>query len=186
MYVQGTLETEGIAFGISAHVTFWRQRIEMAMCVQERISKYGKHLPGSTSLTLTVSNYIFKWLWLLSVQHPRPADPPVDEADHAPGVANTQYTLHYSSILQSHSDYKSTIAGPSTLSVCIKAGFEQLNWMRQHLSSDENDNDGKQYYAFVMPILVLHINGVLAYDEADVHYWQQRMLFFTSQKNLHA
>eukprot|EP00731_Ephydatia_muelleri_P006801 Em0003g1049a len=39
-----------------------------------------------------------------------------------------------SSVLRSHSDYKSTIAGPSTL--CIDAGFEQLN---EAASSDEND-----------------------------------------------
>ncbi|KAL5469360.1 hypothetical protein EMCRGX_G030610 [Ephydatia muelleri] len=39
-----------------------------------------------------------------------------------------------SSVLRSHSDYKSTIAGPSKL--CIDAGFEQLN---EAASSDEND-----------------------------------------------
>ena len=60
-------------------------------------------------------------------------DPPVDEADHAPGAVDTQCT---SSVLRSHSDYESTIAGPSTL--CIDAGFEQLN---EAASSDENDND---------------------------------------------
>ncbi|KAL5489626.1 hypothetical protein EMCRGX_G018742 [Ephydatia muelleri] len=58
-------------------------------------------------------------------------DPPVDEADHAPGAVDTQCT---SSVLRSHSDYESTIAGPSTL--CIDAGFEQLN---EAASSDEND-----------------------------------------------
>ena len=60
-----------------------------------------------------------------------------------------------SSVLRSHSDYKSTIAGPSTL--CIDAGFEQLN---EAASSDENDemdpDEGNQYV--VMPILDLHIN----------------------------
>ena len=87
-----------------------------------------------------------------TVQHPRPA--PVDEADHAPGAVDTQCT---SSVLRSHSDYKSTIAGPSKL--CIDAGFEQLN---EAASSDENDemdpDEGNQYVAFVMPILDLHIN----------------------------
>ena len=62
-----------------------------------------------------------------------------------------------SSVLRSHSDYKSTIAGPSKL--CIDAGFEQLN---EAASSDENDemdpDEGNQYVAFVMPILDLHIN----------------------------
>ena len=52
--------------------------------------------------------------------------------------------------------HESTIAGPSTL--CIDAGFEQLN----EASSDENDemdpDEGKQYVAFVIPILDLHIN----------------------------
>ena len=51
----------------------------------------------------------------------------------APGAVDTQCT---SSVLRSHSDYESTIAGPSTL--CIDAGFEQLN---EAASSDENDND---------------------------------------------
>ena len=81
-------------------------------------------------------------------------DPPVDEADHAPGAVDTQCT---SSVLRSHSDYESTIAGPSKL--CIDAGFEQLN---EQASSDENDemdpDEGNQYVAFVMPILDLHIN----------------------------
>ena len=67
-------------------------------------------------------------------------DPPVDEADHAPGAVDTQCT---SSVLRSHSDYESTIAGPSTL--CIDAGFEQLN---EAASSDDNDemdpDEGKQ------------------------------------------
>ena len=60
-----------------------------------------------------------------------------------------------SSVLRSHSDYKSTIAGTSKL--CIDAGFEQLN---EAASSDENDemdpDEGNQYV--VMPILDLHIN----------------------------
>ena len=81
-------------------------------------------------------------------------DPPVDEADHAPGAVDTQCT---SSVLRSHSYYESTIAGPSKL--CVNAGFEQLN---EAASSDENDemdpDEGNQHVAFVMPILDLHTN----------------------------
>eukprot|EP00731_Ephydatia_muelleri_P001443 Em0001g1443a len=53
------------------------------------------------------------------------------DSDHAPGAVDTQCT---SSVLRSHSDYESTIAGPSKL--CIDAGFEQLN---EAASTDEND-----------------------------------------------
>ena len=66
----------------------------------------------------------------------------------------------YSSVLWSHSDYESTIAGPSTL--CIDAGFEQLNEAASSDENDENDemdpDEGNQYVAFVVPILDLHIN----------------------------
>ena len=75
-------------------------------------SKYDKHLktrehlfnidceePSSSACDYSLCNIL---------------DPPVDEADHATGAVNTQCT---SSVLWSHSDYESIIAGPSTLCV---------------------------------------------------------------------